>query len=83
MVERHLVVVAVAGDTEIELDRAREAALTDWGRVRGNLDVQVKREIIRDFTVGLTVYDSFDSRPATEGAAKNDWGATVSLGWTF
>lgn len=57
--------------------------LTDWGRVRGNLDVQVKREIIRDFTIGLTVYDSFDSRPATEGAAQNDWGATIALGWTF
>jgi hypothetical protein len=57
--------------------------LTDWARVPGNLDVQVKREIIRDFTVGLPVYDSFDSRPTTEGAAQNDWGATLSLGWTF
>jgi hypothetical protein len=57
--------------------------LSDWGRVRGDVDLQLRREIIRDFTVGLRVYDSFDSRPATEGAANNDWGATLSLGWTF
>jgi hypothetical protein len=45
--------------------------------------LQVKREVIRDLTVGLTVYDSFDTRPATEGVAQNDWGATLSLGWRF
>jgi hypothetical protein len=69
--------------TSVSVTFSLYPGLTDWGRVRGNLDVQVKREIIRDFTVGLTVYDSFDSRPATEGAAQNDWGATISLGWTF
>jgi hypothetical protein len=69
--------------TNVNVSFSLYPGLTDWGRVRGNLDVQVKREIIRDFTVGLTVYDSFDSRPATEGAAKNDWGATIALGWTF
>jgi hypothetical protein len=56
--------------------------LTDWGRVRGNLDVQVKREIVHDFSVGLTLYDSFDNRPAA-GAKKNDWGATLALSWTY
>jgi len=58
-------------------------SLTESGRIRGDTDLSVKREILRDFTVGLRVYDSFDNRPATEGAVTNDWGATLSIGWTF
>jgi len=69
--------------TSVSFTLSLYPGLTDGGRVRGNLDVQVKREIIRDFTVTLTVYDSFDNRPATEGAARNDWGATIALGWIF
>jgi hypothetical protein len=69
--------------TRVKVSFALYPGLTDWGRVRGNADVQVKREIVKDFTVGLTFYDSFDNRPATESAAHNDWGATIALGWTF
>ena len=69
--------------TRVKVSFSLYPGLTDWGRVRGNADVQVKREIVKDFTVGLTFYDSFDNRPATEGAAHNDWGATIALGWTF
>jgi Protein of unknown function, DUF481 len=58
-------------------------SLTEGGRVRGDVLLSLKRELLHDFTVGLEFYDSFDNRPATEGAAKNDWGATLSLGWTF
>jgi hypothetical protein len=59
------------------------AGLTDWGRVRAELDVRIKREILRDFSVSLRVYESYDSRPITEGAAKNDYGGSVGIGWTF
>jgi hypothetical protein len=59
------------------------ASLTDWGRVRAELDVRIKREILRDFTVSLRVYESYDSRPVTEGAARNDYGGSFGLGWTF
>lgn len=59
------------------------ASLTDWGRVRAELDVRIKREILRDFTVSLRGYESYDSRPVTEGAAKNDYGGSFGLGWTF
>jgi Protein of unknown function, DUF481 len=57
--------------------------LSDWGRVRGDADLTLKRELFRDFTIGLQVYDSFDNRPATEGSVHNDWGATLSVGLTF
>jgi hypothetical protein len=59
------------------------ASLTDWGRVRAELDVRIKREILRDFTVSLRVYESYDGRPVTESAAKNDYGGSFGLGWTF
>jgi hypothetical protein len=59
------------------------ASLTDWGRVRAELDVRIRREILKDFTVSLRVYESYDSRPITEGAARNDYGGSAGIGWTF
>ena len=59
------------------------ANLTDWGRVRAEVDVRIKRELLRDFAVSLRVYESYDSRPPTAGAARNDYGASFALGWTF
>jgi hypothetical protein len=38
---------------------------------------------VPDFYFGLKGYESFDSDPATEGAARNDWGLTLSLGYSF
>jgi len=57
--------------------------LTNWGRVRSELDVSASREIVKDFTLFLSFYDSFDSDPADPTAAKNDYGLVTSLGWTF
>ena len=28
-------------------------------------------------------YESYDSEPATEGAQKNDWGVSLTLGYSF
>ena len=58
-------------------------SLTDGGRVRLEANARVKREIVSDFYVSLSIFDSYDSRPPTAGAAKNDWGPVFSLGWTF
>ena len=69
--------------TDVSFSFLLYPSLSDWGRVRGDGDLSLKRELFRDFTVGLRVYDSFDNQPITEGAATNDWGATISLGWTF
>jgi putative salt-induced outer membrane protein YdiY len=59
------------------------ASLSDWGRVRFEGDVRVKRELLKDFSVSFRVYESYDSRPPTEGAERNDYGVTFGLGWTF
>jgi hypothetical protein len=38
---------------------------------------------LKDFTVGLDVFDKFDSRPPSETAQKNDFGTTLTMGWKF
>jgi len=58
-------------------------SVTDLGRVRMQFDNRVSYELLKDFTVSLTFYDSFDSRPPSEIAAKNDFSVTFGLGWKF
>ena len=58
-------------------------SLTVSGRVRLEFQTSVKREIISDFYLSLSIFDSFDSRDPTTLTAKNDWGPTVSIGWQF
>jgi len=57
--------------------------LTDLGRIRSELDVSVTYEVIKNFNTGLLLFDNFDSRPPSAGAAKNDFGVTFMIGWTF
>jgi Protein of unknown function, DUF481 len=69
--------------TDVSIEGTVFPNLTDWGRVRSELDVSVSREIVKDFTLFLTFYDSFDSDPADPAAATNDYGLVTSFGWTF
>jgi hypothetical protein len=46
-------------------------------------DVSLSREIVKNFTAGMTFYDAYDSRPPSEGSLKNDFGFTLNVGWTF
>ncbi len=58
-------------------------SLTISGRVRLEAALSVKREIVSDFYLAISVFDSFDSRDPTTLTAKNDWGPTISIGWQF
>lgn len=58
-------------------------SLTISGRVRVEVSASAKREIVSDFYLSISVFDSFDSRDPTTLTAKNDWGPTVSIGWQF
>jgi hypothetical protein len=53
------------------------------GRWRTNLDLTIKRELWRDFTVGVTYYDTYDNKPPSAGSPAHDFGGTVTVGWTF
>jgi len=69
--------------TSFSLSVAAYPSLNVGGRVRVELDTSLNREIVSDFTVGFTVYNSYDSKPPTEGAKKNDIGVTLNVGWVF
>ena len=57
--------------------------ISDWGRWRIELNIQLKWEIIKDLYWSLSFYDSYDNRPASGGGAKNDFGVVLSLGYKF
>lgn len=70
--------------TEISVDLSLLPGITDWPRWRADFSGSLKREIITDFTVNLSVYDSYDSEPpGGEESANHDFGVILSLGWTF
>ena len=56
--------------------------LTDLGRVRSEFETSIAWEIIKDLSLNLSFYDSFDSEPPT-GAAKNDFSTAFSFGYSF
>lgn len=58
-------------------------SITESGRYRGNSDVSLRREIISDLYLDLSVYYTYDSDPPDVNAAKDDYGITTSLGYSF
>ncbi len=58
-------------------------SLTVAGRIRLQAEVQARRELIQDFYLSLSVFESFDSKPPTQGAATNDWGPVLAIGYRF
>jgi putative salt-induced outer membrane protein YdiY len=70
-------------NTDIRVTAFAFLGLSQWGRFRLESNLSLRREIFTDFYVGLRGYESYDSEPATEGAQKNDWGLSLTLGYTF
>jgi hypothetical protein len=53
------------------------------GRFRTDFSGSLKRELLKDFTVGFTYYDTYDNKPSGGGAPAHDYGGTVTVGWIF
>ena len=53
------------------------------GRVRWQNDLRLSYELVKDFMVTATLFDSFDNKPQSAGAEKNDYGTTLAISWTF
>ena len=70
---------------EPELDLTTDLSiypnLSDFGRIRADLDIALKWEVIPDVFWGLSFYNSYDSDPPSEGAERNDFGVRTSIGW--
>jgi hypothetical protein len=58
-------------------------SITVGGRVRLEASAYAKREIASDFYVSIAIFDSFDNKDPSTGLPKNDWGPTLSIGWSF
>ena len=58
-------------------------SLTVQGRVRWQNDVRLSYELVKDFMVTFTIFDSFDNKPQSAGASKNDFGTTLAISWKF
>ena len=56
--------------------------LSNWGRIRSDINANASLELFKDFFFGLDFYYKFDNRPA-EGASKSDWGFNTSIGYTL
>ncbi len=70
-------------ETDILIDISVQPSITDWPRTRMNLNLSLRREVIEDFTVSLSVYDNYDSEPPEGAQAKHDLAVVLSVGWTF
>ncbi len=70
-------------NTDIRVTAFGYLGLNHWGRFRLEANASLRREIFADFYFGVKAYESYDSEPATEGAQKNDWGLSLTLGYSF
>jgi hypothetical protein len=51
--------------------------------VRLQNDLRVSYELVKDFMLTVTLFDSYDSKPQSEEAGKHDFGTTLAISWTF
>jgi hypothetical protein len=69
--------------TNLDINFQYYPSLSNAGRQRVQLDAGVKRELWKDFFVGLNLFNTFDSRPPNPTANSNDVGIVASVGWTY
>ena len=67
----------------VDLNANTFTYLTDSPRFRAQVSFQLSFDLIKNLSVSLNAQDSYDSRPATADATKNDLSVTSSVGYTF
>ena len=70
-------------NTRIDIELTVFRGLSKEGAVRLEADISIRRELVKDFYISLSAYESYDDDPIVETAATNDWGFTTSIGWSF
>jgi hypothetical protein len=58
-------------------------SITESGRIRGQLDLSLRWEVINDLFWDLTYYNTYDSDPPSSPESTNDYGVVTSLGYSF
>ncbi len=57
--------------------------LSDFGRIRIDVTSGIRYEIFKDFSLGFSFWNNYDSRPTNEDAEKNDFGLSTTIGFKF
>jgi hypothetical protein len=70
-------------ETSISGDLRLMPSFSDWGRLRSEFDTDISRELFGDFTIGISLYLTYDSRPPDQAQTKYDYGLVTSFGWKF
>jgi len=70
-------------NVDMSLKMAVYPSFTDSGRVRGQLDAGIRRELISDLFWDLTFYESYDNKPPSGSESTTDYGVVTSIGWSF
>jgi len=58
-------------------------SLTTSGRYRVEFTSSLRRKLVRDFTLSLTLEESYDSKPPDTAIEKSDLRFRTTLGWSF
>ena len=58
-------------------------SLTESNRWRSEFNITLSRDIFKDFTLDLSYYNSYDSKPPDENASKSDYGIVTSISYKF
>jgi hypothetical protein len=70
-------------ETSLTSSLAAYPSLTEAGRVRARTDVSLRRKLAGDFTLQLSLYGDYDSRPPGDVGVTADYGFVTSLGYSF
>jgi hypothetical protein len=72
-------------EASLSAQAALYPSITESGRYRGSFNITLQRDIVKDFTINLTMYESYDSDPPEDGAevSTNDYGIVTSIGYKF
>jgi len=58
-------------------------SLSESGRFRIDADTKIKIEVLKDMFVSFTFFDNYDRKNPTTSKPLNDYGVTMSLGYSF
>lgn len=69
--------------TDLSIDLFVLPSISDQGRYRTEFDTKARREIVKDFFLGLTYYHSFDNRPPGGTGPRTDFGVVTTITYSL
>ena len=70
-------------EMNLSADLAVFPSITESGRTRAQLDINLRWELIEDLFWDLAYYNTYDSDPSSDTETNNDYGVVTSIGYSF